>query len=180
MYDSDLTTTTSPLTSSAPYSTGRWQAPTYELSFCCNSRSTGKTQQYYWLATDHNNNNKTKKQRQKGKRKTKGKDKQAQLRLWIQRFSSTTNNFALDTHFDTLGVIVYNKLSSCCPYIWKFFKEPPYALHIWNNSQHAYPICNICRNGIRARDDSWPYMAYFSLVCFTWGFSLETSKSTAT
>jgi hypothetical protein len=29
-----------------------------ELSFCCN----GKTQPYYWLATDHNYNNQTKKQ----------------------------------------------------------------------------------------------------------------------
>jgi hypothetical protein len=31
---------------------GQWQAPSYELSFCCNSRSKGKTQPYYWLATD--------------------------------------------------------------------------------------------------------------------------------
>jgi hypothetical protein len=31
---------------------GRWQAPSYELSFCCRSGSNGKTQPYYWLATD--------------------------------------------------------------------------------------------------------------------------------
>ncbi len=31
---------------------GRWQAPSYELSFCCRSRSNGKTQPYYWLTTN--------------------------------------------------------------------------------------------------------------------------------
>ncbi len=43
MYDSDLTITPSPLTSSAPYSgKGQCQAPACELSFCCNSGSNGK------------------------------------------------------------------------------------------------------------------------------------------
>jgi hypothetical protein len=39
---------------------GRWRAPTYKLSFCCNSGSNRKTQPYYWLAADHNNNGKRK------------------------------------------------------------------------------------------------------------------------
>jgi hypothetical protein len=72
MYDSDLTATTSWLTLSAPYSGQRlWQASTCKLSFCCNSRSNGKTQPYYWLATDHNNKDKKKTDRHKGKEKLK-------------------------------------------------------------------------------------------------------------
>jgi hypothetical protein len=35
------------------------------INFCCNSGSDGKTQPYYWLATDHNNKDKTKKQSNK-------------------------------------------------------------------------------------------------------------------
>ncbi len=47
---------------------GRWQAPSCELSFCCNSGSNGKTQPYYWLATDP-----TRKTRQRNKERQKGK-----------------------------------------------------------------------------------------------------------
>jgi len=57
---------------------GRCRAPTYKLSFCSNPGSNGKTEPYYWLATDRtNNNDNTKKQRktERGKNKTKGKDK---------------------------------------------------------------------------------------------------------
>jgi hypothetical protein len=64
MYDSALTTTTSLWVHQLPIvGKGQWQAPTYELSFCCNSGSNEKTQPYYWIATDHNNKDKTKKQR---------------------------------------------------------------------------------------------------------------------
>ncbi len=63
---------------------GWWQAPTYELSFCCNSGSNGKTQPYYWLGTDHNNNDNTKKQRQKGKRKNKRKTRKDYEQVGLQ------------------------------------------------------------------------------------------------
>jgi hypothetical protein len=73
MYDSDLTITTSPVTSSAPtVGKGRWQAPSDKLSFWCHSGSNRKTQPYYWLATDP-----TKKTRQWNKErqgKRTGKD----------------------------------------------------------------------------------------------------------
>jgi hypothetical protein len=39
---------------------GWWQAPTCELSLCCNSGTNGKTQPHYWLATNHNIKDKTK------------------------------------------------------------------------------------------------------------------------
>jgi hypothetical protein len=55
---------------------GRRQAPTYKLSFCCNSRSNRKTQPYYWLSTDHNNNDKTKKQRKTEREKKNSRTKQ--------------------------------------------------------------------------------------------------------
>jgi len=47
---------------------GQCQAPACELSFCCNSGSNGKTQPYYWLATDP-----TTKTRQRNKERQKGK-----------------------------------------------------------------------------------------------------------
>jgi len=54
MYDSDLTTATSPMISSAPYSglrPGKDTKPT-KPSSCCEFGSNRKTQPYYWLARD--------------------------------------------------------------------------------------------------------------------------------
>jgi hypothetical protein len=54
---------------------GQWQAPSCELSFCCNSGSNGKTQPYYWLATDPTTKTRQRnKERQEGKRTGKGKE----------------------------------------------------------------------------------------------------------
>jgi hypothetical protein len=57
---------------------GQRQASTCGLSFCCNSGSNGKTQPYYWLATDLNKKDKKQTDRQKGQEKLKerrtGKD----------------------------------------------------------------------------------------------------------
>jgi hypothetical protein len=97
--------------------------------------------------------------------------------LWIERFSSTKNNFALDTNFDTFCVIVYRKLSSCCPYnSWKFFIEPPCALHIWIILNMHIP-CNICRNGIWARDDPWAYKTYFFMSVLLGHFHLKHPRA---
>jgi hypothetical protein len=55
----------------------KFQPANCKLSFCCNSRSNGKIQPYYWLATDHNKDKK-KTNLQQGKEKLKerriGKD----------------------------------------------------------------------------------------------------------
>jgi small-conductance mechanosensitive channel len=66
MFDSDLTITTSPLTSSAPYSRCRSvQILSYALSFCCRSGSNRKIQPWYWLATINNTRRKHKADSQK-------------------------------------------------------------------------------------------------------------------
>jgi hypothetical protein len=61
---------------------GQWQAPSCELSFRCNSGSNGKTQPYYWLATDPQQrpDKETQKQR-KGKEQGKTENKWAYRKL---------------------------------------------------------------------------------------------------
>jgi hypothetical protein len=81
MYDSDLTITTSHWLHQLPtVGKGWWQVPSYELSFCCNSGSDGKTQPYYWLATDP-----TTKTRQRTKKDRKGKEQGKTKNKWAYR-----------------------------------------------------------------------------------------------
>jgi hypothetical protein len=57
------------------------QAPSCELSFCCNSGSNGKTQPYYWLATDPTTKTRQRNKERKGKEEGKTKNKWAYRKL---------------------------------------------------------------------------------------------------
>ncbi len=64
---------------------GPWQAPTCELSFCCNSGSNGKTQPYYWASNRPQQQGQDKKQTDRGKEKLRKGQQGKTMNKWAYK-----------------------------------------------------------------------------------------------